>query len=194
MPQIEFMRIKAVYSPNLFAIKFDGKKDNAYDEAFNQWNDLDYLSRFFESKAKDLEESFWKAFNLPSEPEDLAELVINDADNLEKYIETLAKNSLKGKKPDFDDLFEALGGKYQYMFQLTPMKAYGREYPTFLRLYSIKMASNCYIVVCGALKTTHTIQDDPELTKELFKRIDLTLSFLRDNGIYDQEDTKNNVS
>lgn len=60
--------------------------------------------------------------------------------------------------------------------------------PTFLRLYAIRLSQNCYLLVFGGLKLSDSIQNSPELKTEVFKRIDLTLAYMKREGITEQED------
>ena len=60
--------------------------------------------------------------------------------------------------------------------------------PSLLRLYAIKIDSNCYLIVYGGIKLGTTIQDSPVLKDNVFKKIDQVLSYLRVNGITDSND------
>ena len=62
------------------------------------------------------------------------------------------------------------------------------EEPSFLRIYAIKIASNCYLIVDGGIKLTKKIQDAPELKDHVFKNIDKVIDYLQKTGIIDGED------
>ncbi|MBO5700268.1 MAG: hypothetical protein J6R57_02490, partial [Bacteroidales bacterium] len=89
---------------------------------------------------------------------------------------------------DFDEYFHFLDGKYKCLWTLEPMKSYGTGMPSLLRLYAIKIDSNCYLIVYGGIKLGATIQDSPVLKDNVFKKIDEVLSYLRVNGIADSDD------
>ena len=81
-----------------------------------------------------------------------------------------------------------LGGKYKCLWSLEPMKSYGTKSPSLLRLYAIKIDTNCYLIVYGGIKLGDTIQNSPVLKDKVFNKIDSVLSFLKNNGIADSED------
>lgn len=183
------LEIIEIYPDNLFAVKFDDKDQNEYEAAFDLWQDLDYLVEFFNDNKDLINTDFWREA-LPSlDSEDLAQSIIDESFDLLDYIKKIATNTSKGKSPDFDAFFQELGGKkYSHLREYVPQKSYGTSTPTMLRLYAIRLDSNCYIVVHGGIKLTHEIQGTPLLNKELFPKIDNVLQFFRANGIIDTED------
>ena len=114
--------------------------------------------------------------------------VLNEAEELEDYIMELVSNMKLGIKPDFDEYFHFLDGKYKCLWTLEPMKSYGTGRPSLLRLYAIKLESNCYLIVYGGIKLGDTIQNSPVLKDKVFNKIDNVLNYLRANGIEDSED------
>lgn len=185
------MEIKKIYDGHLYAVKFDNETDNAYELAFSFWQDQDMLIAFFSDSdnAQLLKDDFWQSIPIPSDIEDLSSEIIDESFDLEEQIESLESNTSKGQKPDFDEYFkEPLEGKYKFLYTYVPQKAYGTNSPSMLRLYSIKLKSNCYIIVYGGIKLTEKIQDTPKLNRELFPRIDKTIQFLRENYIIEIED------
>ena len=183
------MEIVEIYSDWLYSISFDEEDINEYHRVFREWHDLDYLVNFFIENKKFIDTEFWRKAGLnPENPEHSAERVIDEADNLERYIIKIASNCSNGQKPDFDEYFHFLGGKYKCIWSLEPMKSYGTSSPSLLRLYAIKLDKNCYLIVYGGIKLGDTIQNSPVLKDKVFKKIDSVLSFLRTNGITDSED------
>ena len=98
------------------------------------------------------------------------------------------KNATDGKKPDFDSHFKSLEGKYKYELQWPPMKSYGTIRPSLLRMYAIKMKENVYLITGGGIKLSDTIQNSPVLKEHVIQDIDRVRSFLKENGIMDNED------
>lgn len=183
------MEIVEIYEPWIYSIQFDEEDLNEYDRLITKWHDIDYLVEFFSSNSKYLDNPVWQAIGLASsDPEGAAERVIDEADNLAEYILQLAENVDDGRKPDYEDFFKVLGGKYSFVCELEPMKAYGIAKPSLLRLYAIKLEENCYLIVCGGIKLSATIQDSPDLKDNVIQKIDKVLSFLKREGITSQED------
>lgn len=183
------MEIVEVYNDLLYSIGFDEEDLNEYDRVFKEWHDLDYLINFFTEHKNYIQSDFWiKAGLDPNNPEKSAQKVIDEADNLELYIKSIVHNCEKGLSPDFDDYFHFLGGKYKFLWSLEPVKSYGPYSPSLLRLYAIKLESNCYLIVYGGIKLGTTIQDSPVLKDKVFNKIDTVLAFLKINGITESND------
>lgn len=182
------MRIVEIIPPYLYSMQYDNEPLDEYHRVFRDWHEASFLAEFFRLNAEYLQQPFWKEYF--SEPEDAAKDVIVDATALERYINQLADNAKNGETPDFESYFQPLEGKYIYEWKLIPMKGYGTGKPTFIRLYAIRMEENCYLVVYGGLKLADTIQNSPVLKTEVFKRIDQTLAYLKQEGITEQEDLK----
>ena len=68
------------------------------------------------------------------------------------------------------------------------MKSYGTKSPSLLRLYAIRLDSNCYLIVYGGIKLGDSIQNSPVLKDKVFNKIDSVLSFLKANGITNSDD------
>lgn len=193
MPHILTPKIKVeiveIYQDWLYSIGFDEEDLNEYHRVFREWHDLDYLVRFFSENKAYVNTEFWQRAGLSADnPEQSAERVIDEADNLETYIYQLVENCSSGVKPDFDEYFHFLGGKYKCLWSLEPVKSYGTDTPSLLRLYAIKLDSNCYLIVYGGIKLAETIQNSPVLKDKVFNKIDSVLHFLRANGIADSDD------
>ena len=183
------MEIVEIYEDWLYSISFNEDDLTEYHRVFREWHDLDYLVDFF-TKFKDaVNIDFWINAGLdPDNPEKSAERVIDEANELETYIEKLVANCSNGIKPDFDEYFHFLGGKYKCLWSLEPVKSYGTHSPSLLRLYAIKLDANCYLIVYGGIKLGATIQSSPVLRDKVFNKIDSVLSYLKSNGIMDSQD------
>lgn len=183
------VEIVEIYKDWLYSINFDEEDLNEYHRVFREWHDLDYLVRFFSENKDSVNSDFWRNAGLdPDNPEKSAERVIDEADSLETYIREIVDNCSNGTKPDFDEYFHFLGGKYKCLWSLEPVKSYGTDTPSLLRFYAIKMETNCYLIVYGGIKLGDTIQNSPVLKDKVFNKIDSVLSFLKANGITDSED------
>lgn len=184
------MKITEIYPDSLFAIQFDENDQNEFEKAFTLWQDLNYLVDYFSANSDLLESDFWKSIPIPADYEALSKNVVEESFDLQDYIQEIAENTANGVQPDFDSFFQELGGKYKYLRQYIPQKAYGTNSPSMLRLYALRIAANCYLVVHGGIKLTKEIHDTPSLRDELFVKIDNVLQFLNANGILDSEDLK----
>ena len=109
------MEIVEIYENWLYSIQFDEEDLNEYARVFKQWHDLDYLERFFTDHAAYIDTPFWKDAGLSpdDDPETSAQRVLDEAEDLEDYIAELVSNMQAGIKPDFDEYFHFLDGKYK---------------------------------------------------------------------------------
>lgn len=183
------LEIVEIYKDRLYSIQFDEEILNEYHRVFREWHDIDYLVGFFSKNERYVDTPFWKDAGLDAKtPEYSAQKVIDEANELETHIKELIENMEEGREPDLDSYFHFLEGKYKCLWSLEPMKSYGTGSPSLLRLYAIKLESNCYLIVYGGIKLGDTIQNSPVLKDNVFKKIDNVLSFLKANGITDGED------
>lgn len=127
------------------------------------------------------------------EPEEVARQILDEAEGLEEIFEELNANSMAGETPDFDDHFKYLEGKYKYELQYQPMKSYGPGRPPLLRMYAIKLQPNTYLITGGGIKLADTIQHSPGLKDHVLQNIDRVRTYLKENGIIDSEDLKEDI-
>lgn len=179
------MEIEAIYPPYIYSIKYDGENANEFERLFESWRDLDEVIGFFEENEDCLKSEFWSAV---CEPEAVANQVSEEADDLEILFRKLCCNAEKGNKPDFDSHFKYLNGKYKCEFEYVPMKSYGTNSPSFIRLYAIKMEANRYIITGGGIKLCKTIQESPYLKERIIQDIDKVRAWLKSNGIYEEDE------
>ena len=122
-------------------------------------------------------------------PEKAAATVRNEANDLNDLLYNLYENSFYGEKPDFDSHFKFLDGKkYRDVLEYIPMKSYGTNNPSFLRIYAIKLNNNQYVITGGGIKLADSIQDSPDLKNHVIQNIDRVRAWLISNGIMDEED------
>lgn len=175
------MTIIAVFPPYVYSMQYgDGEEKDEYHRLLGLWTDVDYLMGYFEVNCSRMVPEVWGDF---VEPEIVASQAFEEAYELEGAF----WNSAHGLGPDFDYYFKPLDGEFVYEWELVPVKAYGPRKPSLLRLYAIKMGENCYLITGGGIKVCRTMQEDPDLNKELDK-IKKVRSFLREQGIESQED------
>lgn len=182
---INKMVIESIFPPYIFSIRYDEKAESEYDCLFNLWNDSEYVIQFLYANRDFLLSDVWARINTP---EAAAKQVYQEAVELENLFEELAENSADKKKPDFDSLFRFLEGKYRYELEVPPMKSYGTQRPSLLRIYAIKLGQNCYLITGGGIKLADTIQNSPGLKDHVIQNIDKVRDFLFRNGISDSQD------
>ena len=179
------MDIIEIFKEHLYSIRYDKEKDDEFTRLFNNWNDMEYVATFFSENEKWLLNEIWS--DTP-DPHSASSKVIYEANELRDMFDALIRNVEHGTKPDLDDHFHYLEGKYKDVLEYIPMKSYGKGSPSFLRMYAIKMDSNCYLITGGGIKLADSIQNSPDLREHVLQNIDKVRRFLRENAILDSED------
>lgn len=179
------MEIEKIYPPYIYSVKYDGEDANEFERLFEDWRNLDRIIDFFKEYKNHLKSQVWSDV---CEPEAAAYQVLEEADDLEILFHKLYLNAKEGGKPDFDSHFKYLDGKYKFEFEYVPMKSYGTESPSFIRLYAIKMGTNRYIIIGGGIKLCKTIQESPYLKDRIIQDIDKVRAWLKYNGIYEEDE------
>lgn len=182
---IEKLKIVGIYPPYLFSVQYEGEDENEFDHLFVLWNDVSYLMSFLEEYKEYLTLPTWQRIK---EPEDAARQILDEADNLEELFEELKLNAEEGRHPDFDDHFHFLNGKYQYEIRYIPVKSYGTNRPSLLRIYAIKLEKNCYLITGGGIKLADTIQNSPHLKEHVLQNIERVRSYLIKEGLLEASD------
>lgn len=184
------LEIIAIYPPYIYSVQYDDVEENEFDRLFQQWNDLEYVTQFFETFQEYLKSPVWQK---TPEPEDAALQVLREAADLEDLFEELYDNTINNiEGKDFDSHFYYLDGKYQYELERPPMKSYGTNRPSLLRIYAIKMDRNTYLITGGGIKLADTIQNSPDLKDHVLNNIDKVRQYLKANGIMDSDDMESN--
>ena len=183
------MEIIAIYSPYIYSIQYDEAEENEFDRLFQQWNDMGYVMQFFDTYQEFLKSPVWQHV---SQPEAAARQVLQEATDLEDLFDELYSNTQNGDEKDFDSHFHYLEGKYKYELERPPMKSYGPNRPSLLRIYAIRMKENTYLITGGGIKLAEKIQDSPDLKDHVLNNIDKVRSYLKKHGVIDSEDMDNN--
>ena len=175
--EIDIIKIK---DPYIYSVKYEGKEQDEFHRLFDEWNDIDYVLGFMERNSQYLKADVWKKVH---EPESAASQVFEEAEELEILFDKLYNNTKAGDENDFDSYFKCLDGQYKFEIQYVPMKAYGTERPSFLRLYAIKIDKNTYLITGGGIKLSDSIQNSPGIKDHVLQEIEIVRRWLRSNDI-----------
>jgi hypothetical protein len=163
---------------SLWAVRYDGAKDNALQLLFEQWSDPEWLVDFFFANMSDLT-SYFKITDINQAIYD----TIDDSQSMQCLILDISPNA------DLDRLFRPLeNSRINEMF-LGKEKAKIRNRPhhaSWLRIYAIKLEPGCYIITGGAIKLTRTMQEREHTLIELNK-MEAVRNYLLDGGAIDAD-------
>lgn len=162
----------------LWAVCFDGETENELSKVFAKWNDVDWLSAFFEQNIVDLS-SYFKITDITQAVMD----TIDDSHKLECVLLDLSPDA------DLSMLFRPLNNNEASDVLLQKEKArlkYRFKHPSWLRLYAIKLTTGIYIITGGTIKLTATMQEREHTRIELAK-LEKVRRYLIDADITDEE-------
>ena len=160
----------------LWAVRYEGEKENCFDLLFSSWYDMNWLRSFFRENIADLS-SF---FHITDVYEAVME-TIDEAKRLECLMLDITPDA------NLDLLFKHLENRRFSEISLGREKAYGDgnyRHPSWLRIYAIKIEPGVYLVTGGAIKLTATMEERRHTLAELAK-MERVRNYLLDNGVFD---------
>ena len=169
---------KILENNTLWAVRYDGDKDNALFTLFEQWNDPEWLVNFFLANISDLT-SYFKITDINQAIYD----TIEDNHKLQCLILDIYPDA------NLDLLFRPLENNRTSEILLGKEKARIKNRPqhaSWLRIYAIKLEPGCYIITGGAVKLTRTMQERAHTLAELNK-METVRNFLIDGGAIDAD-------
>lgn len=175
---------KILEDGRLWAVKYEGEKENAFDLLFSCWYDLNWLREFFRENIADLSSFFHIT--------DVYEAVMDTIEEA-KHLECLMLDISPGA--NLDILFKHLENTRFAEMSLGREKAKGRgvQHPSWLRIYAIKIEPGVYLVTGGAIKLTATMSERKHTLAELAK-MEKVRNQLIDNGVYDLDGINDYIS
>lgn len=169
---------KILEDGRLWAVRYDGKEDNCFEELFGQWYDMLWLKTFFEQNISDLE-SF---FHITEVYQAVME-TMEEASRLECLMMDITPEA------NLDTLFKHIDNRRYSEMLLGKEKAKGdgmHKHPSWLRIYAIKVDKGTYVITGGAIKLTATMSERSHTLAELAK-LELVRNHFIDNGVFDKE-------
>ena len=134
----------------------------------NLWNNPMYVYGFLKENAADLPQN--------RTLEELAAIIAENA----KTINATLHEKVKNENHSLDEFFKPLYNQ-EYRVQILSLQK-GRE--QYLRLYAVKIGTNCFAITGGAIKFTQLMQDRPHTIAELDK-IKLCRDYFSNAGVFD---------
>ena len=165
---------KILENGRLWAVRYDGEKDNALRNVMAQWNDTEWLVNFFSENIDDLASYF--------QITDINEAIyrtFEDSDVLECVIMDISPDA------DLDKIFRPLENSRTGEMMLGKEKARPHR-RSWLRLYAIKLLPGIYVITGGAIKLTHTMQERQHTLLEL-EKMENVRNFLINENIFDDD-------
>lgn len=168
------MEIDIIFDERLYSFKHQ-KRKNEYRRLLDEWNNPEYIFKFFEKNKKFFQDPFFGAgYDVKKFSEDIE----SDLESIECFLGSVNNN----KDVDISHYFEPLSDKKKDVKILSLHK----KKLKLLRLYAIKIAEDMFVITGGAIKITKKMQDHP-MTKEELAKLEQAQSILKHKGIDDCE-------
>lgn len=160
------MEIVVIFEEKLFSFRYENEQDNEYDRLMNLWTNASYLQAYAKkNKVKDVY--------------GFIEDILQHAEEIQDFLENLSQN----KKP-FGFYFEPLQ-ESEAKRKILPLQK-GKIPKNQLRLYAIKLDTNCFVITGGAIKMSQKMDEHPDTKNELVK-LNNARSYLNKNGVVDAD-------
>jgi hypothetical protein len=164
------MKIVPIFASKLFAFHYDNESQDEYARLLDLWNDPEYVYEYAVRNEVFITKSGFTA-------EEFAQCILSDVENLEELL-----LAYKNAKNPIDACFQPLHDQESGCKILSLQKKKCK----FLRLYAIRIETNCFVITGGAIKVTRTIQGHIDTMTELTK-LNKCKSYLQSQGIFDTD-------
>jgi hypothetical protein len=165
----------------IWAIHLNGKSKNEFDSFFECVNNAEWLYNFFDKNIDDLTDGFFGDITISQ----AVLLTLKEAKEMKDVLYEFCTEGFLANNANLQHLFKSLNN-FEYCINNHQKSKYRIGRSGWLRLYAIRLAKNCYVVTGGAIKLSRDMKRD-HLQQEL-KKLELTKSFLRNNGVDYPED------
>jgi len=155
------------YPGHLHAFMYIKYDTNEYDRLMELWTDVDYLRTFAKKNKVENINQFVKQR-------------LRDAENIQDLIDELLQES-----QPLEHYFRPLHDQETGIKILSRQKGKTSS-KDGLRLYAIKIDTNCFVITGGAIKMSQTM-DGHEGTREELKKINKAKDYLKENDVFDED-------
>ncbi|OYU79738.1 MAG: hypothetical protein CFE23_12600 [Flavobacterium sp. BFFFF1] len=161
----------SIVEDSLYSVQFENEEYNEFRKLFLNWNDPEFLHRFFSEHENDLKSAIWGYISV----DEAIEKTRNQAKWMEKKILDLA-NTPQDPERNLLKYFEPLGDTY-VSSTLELNKGKGLSKHNWLRIYAVEPEPNLYVISGGGIKLTPTMNDRDHLKLEL-RKLKITKNYL----------------
>ena len=184
MKIIPIFEIDSGTKEGLYAIRYDGEKENEFDRLFSLWiKDIRYVSSYLKANEDYLDSGYFKEASL----RDIAIRIKSEAMELLRLFDDFScrpgdKKLQEIFRPLVDDELNIR------LHQKTKASIENWKYRrAILRIYAIRISSNAYVVTGGAIKLVKSMKDHEDTRREL-EKIETVRKYLTSIELYTEDD------
>jgi hypothetical protein len=160
------MKIDTIFVGHLYAFHYDKEVDNELDRLLEIWTNVRYLKVFAQK-------------NNITDIKTFVENRLIDADEMQDKIDEIRINN-----EILDRFFRPLHN-FETAYGILSLQK-GKKPHNHLRLYAIRIDTNCYVITGGAIKMSLDMKDHP-LTQKEVEKLNWAKSYLQDNQVFDND-------
>lgn len=164
------MKIVPIFAEKLFSFHYENECLDEYGRLLEIWNDPEFLLDFAERNENSIRQ-------LEYTIDSFVERVLKDAEILEELL-----LNYKNNESNIDTCFQPLHNQ-EYRCKIL---SFQKKKCKFLRLYAIRIDSNCYVITGGGIKITRTMQEHPETNAEL-QKLERCKNYLQSQNVFDND-------
>lgn len=166
------MKIVSIFADKLFAFQYESEEENEYDRLIGMWTDTNYL---FEFAKENIDKQ-----NIGN----YVQNILEDAEQIIDLIDAISSTTTTSLETFFRPLSDS-------EFTLKPLslqkgKTRHKNRRNDLRVYAIKIDTNCFVITGGAIKLSQSMQENT-YTRAEFIKLKKCKAYLKENGVYDDE-------
>lgn len=166
------MEIVTIFAHRLFAFHYNGEANNEYDRLLDLWTDTEYVRTFLNANDEDIPKGKTKR--------QFVNYIRQDAYSIDEQLIRITETTDQLLSYFFKPLHN-----YEYEFKILSLQK-GRQH--CLRLYAIKIDEDTFVITGGAIKLPlHHLMEDREHTRVELQKLERAKSYLRENGIFDED-------
>jgi hypothetical protein len=174
---MKLVSIFDVSKHTLLAIQYDGEVVDEFTKALNNWADVTYLRNFFKEHEADLLHGYYACPNIDTAIMQTTKL----ADELEDLIYDKAYGEANLEVNMLQSIFKPLLNNETNVYDIQKSKLS----KSWLRMYAIRIAANCYIITGSAIKLVLHMNEKLHLVQEL-NRLNQVKNYLIEQGLTDE--------
>ncbi len=159
------MKIVTIFDKILFTFHYNNEFFNEFERLIDLWTDVSYLKKFADTEKI-------------IDPKGFINDILNDVDEIQDLIEDIVINDKQ-----FELYFRPLSDSEYQIKKLSHQKGKLKS-KSKLRIYAIKIDTNCFVITGGAIKMSQTMQGHPITLNEITK-LNLAKEYLKNNNIFD---------
>ncbi|MBC6491038.1 hypothetical protein ACFSQD_15250 [Flavihumibacter stibioxidans] len=164
------MKIVSIFADRLFAFQYEGSEENELDRLLELWSNPGFLYAFLTKNRQDLPKDLdWRS---------MAEQLLDSVDMLQDLLIQIHENP----EISLDQFFVPLVN----LESAPKVLSLRKRRISYLRLYALRIDSDCFVITGGTIKLTHLMQERIHTTEELYK-LQKARDYLKSKGVFDND-------